>query len=91
MDINWLLQRLKHGEIYNAQNAEGDTYQVTRPPTSTSIKAAGVIQRLSEQLQQNAEINQNLMRQLQDANTQLDFFYKNKDKESQAKKEPEAP
>jgi len=79
MDINWLVQRLKHGEVYHAQNSEGETYQVTRPPTSISIKAADVIQRLSDQLQQNAETNQNLMRQLQDANTELEFFYKKRD------------
>jgi hypothetical protein len=79
MDINWLVQRLKHGEVYHAQNTEGETYQVTRPPTSISIKAADVIQQLSTHLQQNAEINQNLMRQLQDANTELEFFYKKRD------------
>ena len=88
MDINWLVQRLKHGEIYNAQNTEGDTYQVTRPPTSISIKAAEVIQRLSDQLQQNAETTQNLMRQIQDVNAELEFFYKKRDEEAQAKKEP---
>lgn len=87
MDINWLLQRLKHGEIYHAQNSEGDTYQVTRPPTSISIKAADVIQQLSTQLQQNAEINQNLMRQLNDANTELEFFYNQRTQQAQAKKE----
>jgi len=91
MDINWLVQRLKHGETYNAQNAEGETYQVKRPPTSVSIKAAETIVRLDSQLQQNAEITQNLMRQLQDANAQLDFFYKNKDKETQTTTEPKAP
>lgn len=76
MDINWLVQRLKHGEVYHAQNSEGEAYQVNRPPTSISIKAADVIQRLSDQLQQNAEITQNLMRQLHDANTELELFYK---------------
>lgn len=89
MDINWLVQRLKHGEIYNAQNAEGETYQVTRPPTSISIKAADVIQRLSDQLQQNAETTQNLMRQLHNTNEELNFFYKKRDEENQAKKETE--
>jgi hypothetical protein len=87
MDINWLVQILRHGEIYNAQNSEGETYQVTRPPTSVSIKAANVIQQLSTQLQQNAEINQNLMRQLNDANTELETFYQQRKQESEAKKE----
>jgi hypothetical protein len=87
MDINWLVQILRHGEIYNAQNSEGETYQVTRPPTSVSIKAANVIQQLSNQLQQNAEINQNLMQQLNDANTELETFYQQRKQESEAKKE----
>lgn len=85
MDINWLVQRLKHGEVYHAQNSEGETYQVTRPPTSISIKAANVIEQLSTHLQQNAEINQNLMRQLENANAELEFFYKQRDQ--QAKQE----
>jgi hypothetical protein len=87
MDINWLVQILRHGEIYNAQNSEGETYQVTRPPTSISIKAANVIQQLSTQLQQNAEINQNLMRQLNNATTELETFYQQRKQESEAKKE----
>lgn len=87
MDINWLVQRLKHGETYHAQNPEGETYQVNRPPTSTSIKAADIIQQLSNQLQQSAEITQNLMRQLHDANTQLELLYKQRDQEAKAKKE----
>jgi hypothetical protein len=87
MDINWLVQRLKHGEVYHAQNTEGDTYQVTRPPTSISIKAADVIQQLSTQLQQNAEITQNLMRQLHDANTELELFYKKPKQEAPETKE----
>jgi len=87
MDINWLVQRLKHGEVYHAQNAEGETYQVTRPPTSVSIKAADIIQRLSDQLQQNAETTQNLMRQLHDANTELEFFYKQRDQKAPETKE----
>lgn len=87
MDINWLVQRLKHGEVYHAQNMKGETYQVTRPPTSISIKAADVIQQLSTQLQQSAETNQNLMRQLHDANTELEFFYKKRDEKEPTKQE----
>ena len=82
MDINWLLQRLKHGEAYQVQNEDGNVYQVNTPPTSLNIKAADVIHRLSEQIQQNAETTQNLMRQLHDANTQLEFFYKQRDQKS---------
>ena len=82
MDINWFVQLLKHGETYQAQNTEGESYQVNRPPTSTSIKAANIIQQLSAQLEQNAEITQNLMRQLHDANSQLELFYKVRDQET---------
>jgi hypothetical protein len=87
MDINWLVQKLKHGEVYHAQNSEGETYQVTRPPTSISIKAANVIEQLSAHLQQNAEINQNLMHQLNNATAELEIFYKQRDQDAQAKKE----
>lgn len=86
MDINWLVQILKQGESYQAQNAEGTPYQVTRPPTSTNIKAAAVIQQLSAQLQHAAEINKNLMRQLNDANTELEFFYNQRKQEVEPKK-----
>jgi hypothetical protein len=82
MDINWFVQVLKQGETYKAQNTEGESYQVNRPPTSTSIKAANIIQQLSAQLEQNAEITQNLMRQLHDANSQLELFYKIRDQET---------
>lgn len=85
MDINWLVQILKHGESYQAQNAEGTPYQVNRPPTSVNLKAAAVIEQLSAQLQQSAGITQNLMRQLNDANTQLEFFYNQRKQETQAK------
>jgi hypothetical protein len=82
MDINWFVQMLKQGETYQAQNTEGEPYQVNRPPTSTSIKAANIIQQLSAQIEQNAEITQNLMRQLHDANSQLELFYKIRDQET---------
>lgn len=82
MDINWFVQVLKQGETYKAQNTEGESYQVNRPPTSTSIKAANIIQQLSAQIEQNAEITQNLMRQLHDANSQLELFYKIRDQET---------
>jgi hypothetical protein len=60
---------------------------VTRPPTSISIKAADAIQQLSTQLQQNAETTQNLMRQLHDANTQLELFYKKRDEKQSTTQE----
>lgn len=87
MDINWLVQILRHGEIYNLQNQDGETYQMTRPPTSISIKAANAIQQLSDQLQQNAQTTQNLMRQLNDANQELEFFYNQRKQEQEAKTE----
>jgi 3-methyladenine DNA glycosylase/8-oxoguanine DNA glycosylase len=76
MDINILVQRLRHGESYNAQNEHGDTYTVTRPPTSLMIKAAEVIVQQSNQINQAHEISQNLMRQLDDLNTQYELLYK---------------
>jgi hypothetical protein len=72
MDINLLLQRLKHGDIYIAHNAEGDPYQVNRPPNSLMIKAANVILVLDQQLQQTNAVVLNLQRQLNDVNEQYE-------------------
>jgi hypothetical protein len=52
MDINILVQRLKHGESFAAQNSEGKPYQVNRPPSQLSINAAKVIIALDQQVQQ---------------------------------------
>jgi len=76
MDINWLIQRLRHGETYTAHTEEGEPYQVTHPPTSLSIKAAEVLIRQSNQLQAIAETNQALMRQTQDLNEKYEQIYK---------------
>lgn len=76
MDINWLIQRLRHGETYTAHTEEGEPYQVTRPPTSLSIKAAEVLIQQSNQLQAIAETNQALMRQTQDLNEKYEQIYK---------------
>ena len=76
MDINWLIQRLRHGETYTAQSEDGEPYQVTRPPTSLSIKAAEVLIQQSNQLQATAETSRNLMRQIQDLNEKYELLYK---------------
>ena len=78
MDINILVQRLRHGERYTAQNEDGDTYTVTRPPTSLSIKAAEMLIKQNNQLEQVYETSQNLMRQLNNLNEQYDLLYKAK-------------
>jgi hypothetical protein len=76
MDINLLVQRLQHGESYAAQNSEGDTYQVNRPPTQLNIKAAQVIVALDQQLQQAAGVIQNLQRQLNELAQQHELLQK---------------
>lgn len=76
MDINILIQRLRHGESYNAQNEDGETYTVTRPPTALSIKAAEMLIKQSNQIEQVYETSQNLMRQLNNLNEQYDLLYK---------------
>lgn len=76
MDINWLIQRLRHGEIYTAQSEDGEPYQVTRPPSSLSMKAAEVIIQQNNQLQSSAEVSRNLMRQIQDLNEKYELLYK---------------
>lgn len=78
MDINWLLRRLKHGDSYTAHNSEGEPYQVNTPPTSISLKAALVIENLSQQLNQAHQVEQNLMRQIHDLNEYNDLLQKSK-------------
>jgi predicted membrane chloride channel (bestrophin family) len=70
MDINLLVQRLRHGDNYMVQTDSGEPAQVNRPPNSLMIKAAEVIALQSAQLQQNAEVVSNLQRQLDELNHQ---------------------
>jgi uncharacterized coiled-coil protein SlyX len=65
MDINWFVQILKNGETYTAHTDVGEPYQVVRPPTSQSIKAAQFIEQLSQQLQQANQTIDNLHNQVQ--------------------------
>lgn len=64
MDINWLVKRLKNGESYTINDGISDPYQVNTPPTSLSIKAAQVIERLHEHVNSVTETNLNLQRQI---------------------------
>lgn len=64
MDINWLLQRLRHGDSYIVQDGDNDPYQVNRPPNSLMIKAAEVITQQNNQLAQANQAMSNLQRQL---------------------------
>lgn len=70
MDINLLVQRLKHGDSYVVQDGDNDPYQVNRPPNTLMIKAAEVIVQQSNQIQQSAEVISNLQRQLDELNHQ---------------------
>jgi len=72
MDINLLIQRLKHGDSYLAHNAEGDPYQVNNPPNSLMIKAANVILLLDQQLQQSNAVTLNLQKQINDITQQYE-------------------
>lgn len=64
MDINLLVQRLRHGDSYTVQDGDNDPYQVNRPPNHLMIKAADVIVQLSHAVQQANEVSTNLQRQL---------------------------
>jgi hypothetical protein len=66
MDINWLVQRLKHGDSYTVQDGDNDPYQVHTPPTHLNIKAADAIMALHNQLQQSNAAILNLQRQLEE-------------------------
>ena len=70
MDINLLVQRLRHGDSYVVQDGDNYPYQVNRPPNTLMIKAAEVIVQQSAQIQQSAEVISNLQRQLDELNHQ---------------------
>ena len=64
MDINLLVQRLKHGDSYVVQDGDNNAYQVTNPPNHLMIKAANVIVHLDQQLQHSGAVINNLQHQL---------------------------
>ena len=74
MDINWLVQRLKNGESYTVNDGISEPYQVNNPPTSLSIKAAQVIERLHEQNSLTAQIILNLQHQLNTLHQEYELF-----------------
>lgn len=76
MDINLLIQRLRHGENYVVHDALGEPYQENRPPTSLSLKAAEVIMRQSNAINQAAETINNLQRQLNELAEQHELLQK---------------
>lgn len=72
MDINLLIQRLRHGDSYTVQDGDNDPYQVNRPPNSLMLKAADVILQLSHAVQQANEVGNNLQRQLNELSQQYE-------------------
>ena len=64
MDINLLVQRLRHGDTYTVQDGDNDPYQVNRPPNHLMIKAADVILHQDGILKQNHETMFRLQQQL---------------------------
>jgi hypothetical protein len=72
MDINLLVQRLRHGDTYTMQDGDNDPYQVNRPPNHLMIKAADVIVHQDNVLKQNHEVMFNLQRQLNELSEQYE-------------------
>lgn len=72
MDINLLIQRLRHGDSYVVQDGDGDPYQVNNPPNHLMIKAADVIVQLHNQVQQSSEVVFNTQRQLHEITQQYE-------------------
>ena len=66
MDINLLVQRLKHGDSYTVQDGDNDPYQVNTPPTHLMIKAANAIIALHAQIEQSNQALLNQQRQLEE-------------------------
>lgn len=64
MDINLLVQRLRHGDTYTVQDGDNDPYQVNRPPNHLMIKAADIILQQDNLLKQNNQALISLQQQL---------------------------
>ena len=64
MDVNWLLQRLKSGEAYNITDGVNAPYQVNKPASALSRKAAEVIEKLHAHIQSLSDTNLNLQAQI---------------------------
>ena len=72
MDINLLVQRLRHGDSYIVQDGDNDPYQVNRPPNHLMIKAADVILHQDGILKQNHETMFKLQQQLHELTQQYE-------------------
>jgi hypothetical protein len=72
MDINLLVQRLRHGDSYTVQDGDNDPYQVNRPPNHLMIKAADVIVHQDGVLKQNHEALFRLQQQLNELTQQYE-------------------
>lgn len=72
MDINLLVQRLRHGDSYMVQDGDNDPYQVNNPPNHIMIKAANVILQLNNHLEQSNTVINNLQNQLNELTQQYE-------------------
>lgn len=77
MDINILVQRLQHGESFAAQNSEGDSYQINRPPSSLSVNAARAIIALNAQVEQLSAALLNVQNQLNQLSSEYELIRNN--------------
>ena len=77
MDINILVQRLQHGDSFVAQNSEGTSYQVNRPPSSLSISAARAIITLNTQVEQLSNTLVNIQNQLNQLSSEYELIRNN--------------
>lgn len=77
MDVNLLVQRLQNGESFMVQNADGESHQLNRPPTSLSINAAKVIVALDGQVQQLNAALLNVQAQLNQITNEYESFRTN--------------
>jgi hypothetical protein len=74
MDINLLVQRLRHGDSYTVQDGDNYPYQVNRPPNHLMIKAAEVILHQDGLLKQNHEALFRLQNKLNELTQQYEPF-----------------
>lgn len=73
MDVNLLVQQLRHGDSYTLQHGDNNnSYQVNRPPNRLMVRAADVILHQDNLLKQNHEALFRLQSQLNELTQQYE-------------------
>lgn len=78
MDVNWLINQLKHGQANTFQKEDGTVYQEINPPSKLHLNAARLIEQLANQLEHSKAVERNLMKQINDLYEEINQLQRNK-------------